>query len=935
MSAQLKVPAMGKKAGAPVALKALNKLRPLPAPQKKKAGLVPLEDNLKQDSPVKTFLSDDPFANPFGAAASSKDSLAQGNHVGFDGAEMDDMAKELDLDLNNPFTFPVNDAIMLDDEDDVDGDGNTPMYGENNDDVEMLMGGNMDDEIPDDQEFPTTSAGANSTSGAAGSTPGSGSSIEPHPDQKLMTVSKVKLIGDQLAVLENKAEISLPKDVLLRPGDLVAYKRSDEFDFQSTNAANSIVWGLLPSSLQSKFIRKTGDKNSADFDANGNPNLNFLSKLQFTDFPHCVARVSRYGREGNAFCKSDQLKGPGRQEIYVFRAMIENALPIGTQIAFDVHVSKKSNKAQASAPLWVPVEALSGLVQGRSTSHTVGALLNQTAGLGSAALKPGGGALKKLPGQNPMASEKTTDEVRMEAKQILAPWHNDFDPNTWMVGQIGELTPDGDHTVIYPVKLDHHVEEPKYQMVYAENRILNKYGLKANELGLGQSLSATRGKMIAFQIGFNEDGHPLVADDIPDSSVWELTESFHKNQRAFFGEQCHIGKIINLSPAGNGFVECEPMKNEHKQDCFIHSRIMAACQLQVEDVVMFKVHVSKTGTPQVSAPCWRLCNEGQVEMRKKFGTNNRPGNVSSANAARGGGHPSTTSGHQQLSTNNNYSSRGPRGDVIGPPPGRGGGGVREQKTHRAAGYDISGDHNHKYSSPSISQKVLSGLLDSQKANPAKKTNSSFNSMIPTGQMVHGNVDMEHFDEHWNSTFKLQGVVSAVDGQWLGFEDCPFEGVFTNVNRGGNGFIKLDFNRSNDRTGLLEKLQNSDDRDVYVHASVVQRCQLIIGDRCRFKVHVSERTGVAQCSAPVWVAPDKSGMKTSGGGGRDRGGGGGFTHRVADMNDRSRGTTTKGDGKKGGKGGKKGGSSGKQGGERDSYRRGPSHDDNRTQRSRPY
>ncbi|CAD7951295.1 unnamed protein product [Amoebophrya sp. A120] len=171
------------------------------------------------------------------------------------------------------------------------------------------------------------------------------------------------------------------------------------------------------------------------------------------------------------------------------------------------------------------------------------------------------------------------------------------------IGVIGDFTPDGDHTIIHAAECNVSTDRsqiPQNGMYFVPNYVLGKYELK-------------RGTMIAFRIELSKEGHPLMqhADFVKFGTgfgIWELTTPFRAEQDVIFGD--YFGKIVNMSTAGNAFVETNVLKKEYKNDAYIHDKIMELCHLGLNNVICFRVHISGSGNPQVSAPVWRLCIPG-------------------------------------------------------------------------------------------------------------------------------------------------------------------------------------------------------------------------------------------------------------------------------------------------------------------------------------
>merc|ERR1711920_296836 len=73
--------------------------------------------------------------------------------------------------------------------------------------------------------------------------------------------------------------------------------------------------------------------------------------------------------------------------------------------------------------------------------------------------------------------------------------------------------------------------------------------------------------------------------------------------------------VIKQTAFGCGFVDCPDVESQHGKQAYIHSSVMGQCQLCEGNLICFKVHVSSSGNPQVSAPCWICCSEPELLER--------------------------------------------------------------------------------------------------------------------------------------------------------------------------------------------------------------------------------------------------------------------------------------------------------------------------------
>eukprot|EP00392_Amoebophrya_sp_AT5.2_P011902 g11992.t1 len=189
----------------------------------------------------------------------------------------------------------------------------------------------------------------------------------------------------------------------------------------------------------------------------------------------------------------------------------------------------------------------------------------------------------KIPAKPPLDANNPLSNQSFRNRRGALPGDEDIDTNLENIrmGTVtSTITPDGDHTVILT---------QNREMLFAQTDMLANFLIPP-------------GTDVACSVFTNEDGHPVVD---PAKPIWELSTPFKEEQTPFFGQ--YYGRVINLSSHGNGFVDCECLKQEYGHDPFIHAKIMRLCQIRLGDLINFTVHINSSGTPQVSAPVWRKC----------------------------------------------------------------------------------------------------------------------------------------------------------------------------------------------------------------------------------------------------------------------------------------------------------------------------------------
>jgi len=105
--------------------------------------------------------------------------------------------------------------------------------------------------------------------------------------------------------------------------------------------------------------------------------------------------------------------------------------------------------------------------------------------------------------------------------------------------------------------------------------------------------------VVAFKLHVSGKGRPQA------DSVYKMVGFTRKEPS--FGK--YFGILRQLLNTGNGFIECLEIKEEFGKDAFIHQTVVEQCGLTSGDNIAFDVHISSSGSPQVSAPCWVLVGD--------------------------------------------------------------------------------------------------------------------------------------------------------------------------------------------------------------------------------------------------------------------------------------------------------------------------------------
>ncbi|CAD7947336.1 unnamed protein product [Amoebophrya sp. A25] len=664
-----------------------------------------------------------------------------------------------------------------------------------------------------------------------------------------LQIAKLKLLGEDYALAESLSDgseirIPIPEGKFARPGLHVAFTAL-------ANDADEALRELLPPS---------GQKVDPCQDIWVGPD---------TNFPKFFGRVcaDALAAPGRLFLHSPQIENTTIEIPKHVADSVPDALPVGSIVACDVRACAEG-RAEVVGPIWkkllegscgvaIDDPASSSLFGGpptpSSSSTKAPAWLAQ--GSVAAAVAGSGGAPAGSPSADSGGSCSSGPIIR-NGRAINLPDDDDIDTNLENIrmGTItATITPDGDHTVILT---------GDREMIFAETAILNKFRLVA-------------GMDVACSIFTNEDGHPLVDSSRP---LWELSTPFKEEQTPFFGQ--YFGRVINLSSHGNGFVDCEALKQQYHHDPFVHQKIMRLCDIHLGDMINFTVHINSSGTPQVSAPVWRRCEESR-RLRIGYHSGGGKGLVSAYHeyGAFGGYHEFGSGnyyggpyggkkGGKMRGKYGKHGSYGEKGGTTYAASAAAGGagdqtsaGSNSSNASTDPGTAASGGNGAAQQGGGGGAQQSSGAptaLAGQQGKSGEKGKSGGSYGAGTGSPLlgasHGHYGPAGGKGSFGRVWEFAGALPGSDEARYPDRIGDHEGYIKNVNSHGHGFVSS---------------YSFHDTDVFVHKKVMDRCKLGSGDRLRFNVHVNA-TGTPQCSAPVWVL--RAGMGPYGGRGGYKGGG---------------------------------------------------------------
>jgi len=118
------------------------------------------------------------------------------------------------------------------------------------------------------------------------------------------------------------------------------------------------------------------------------------------------------------------------------------------------------------------------------------------------------------------------------------------------------------------------------------------------------------GDVVAFQIHLNARGQPQAS-----APFWKQVGWRPRGKPVRFGK--YQGLVARLLNHGSSFLDCKEVSESFGRDAYVHSAVMKQCELVEGNLIAFDIHVSSSGNPQVSAPCWICCSDDKL-MRDRL-----------------------------------------------------------------------------------------------------------------------------------------------------------------------------------------------------------------------------------------------------------------------------------------------------------------------------
>lgn len=344
------------------------------------------------------------------------------------------------------------------------------------------------------------------------------------------------------------------------------------------------------------------------------------------------------------------------------------------------------------------------------------------------------------------------------------------------------------------------------------------------------------GDTVAFQIHVNAKGQPAAS-----APTWKMVGKSFGGKPVTLGEQ--VGQITRMVSDGSVFLDCPALAQQYGTEVYCHSSVVEQCGLQVGETIAFTVHVNKRGQPQVSAPCWK-CISPHWRLDKAIAGEYQ----STAPSEFSQEVPDAREEEVEEVFRESGQAWGQTWGQPGQPmePAE----VREEEVEeifrQLTGGEVQAPVPGQAISmePAMSPDHLVGSVSWVSANHSRVACPDAGQ--ENGVYVHAKVgsdltvgDTVAFKIHVNA--KGQSAASAPMWKLMGK-------VFAGNEVELGGHLGRVLRTVKDGSAFLECPQL--ETEVYAHASVVQQCQLWIGDTVAFSVHYNKK-GLPQVSAPCW------------------------------------------------------------------------------------
>jgi len=307
--------------------------------------------------------------------------------------------------------------------------------------------------------------------------------------------------------------------------------------------------------------------------------------------------VCKITDSGNAFVECLEPAGEIDRDVFVHESLVrECCLVVGDEVAFCVHYGR-TGQPQLSAPCWklsIPGQSDTTHLPHDRQDRQGGSWHSQRSGTAS---RKSSWDSRSVAESQLALPEPTTSLQVVDHENVLPPWDEEdaldveWKPDGLYVGRVSETnTQRGRSMVRSPDWGDH-------QDVYVHKSVAEPGAISI-------------GDIVAFQIHLNARGQPQAS-----APFWKQVGWRPKGKAVRFGK--YQGLVARLLVHGSSFLDCTEVSECFGRDAYVHHAVMKQCDLVEGNLIAFDIHVSSSGNPQVSAPCWICCSDDKL-MRDRL-----------------------------------------------------------------------------------------------------------------------------------------------------------------------------------------------------------------------------------------------------------------------------------------------------------------------------
>jgi len=303
-------------------------------------------------------------------------------------------------------------------------------------------------------------------------------------------------------------------------------------------------------------------------------------------FGEYMGVVSKVLADGSAAIECREVAAKYGSNAYMERDVLEDCgLSIGDRIAFCVQPSSSGGSPEVKSPVWTQSPAKR---EEREEPEEREERTERTERTEREEPSP----LRRPPTPPPRLRSRTPIAKRRSAPSALAlPMPRTWSEE-WLVGSVVDADERrGSCTVACQI-------DGREREVYVPGDVVEAGCVKVKDTVALRLIGSSRSTSRTPRAG----GH-----------LWRLMGWPNRTVPHHFTE--HHGQVSRILPNGNGFLDCPELSRAYGRDVFLHNSVIQECSLALGDNIAFSLHVSPSGNPQVSAPCWKRCPGGSDEVQ--------------------------------------------------------------------------------------------------------------------------------------------------------------------------------------------------------------------------------------------------------------------------------------------------------------------------------